>query len=85
VEDYLLQTTWTNHYERTNQIHSAELKSYLLHYFSTGSEHVLRLLPTTAKGEIIEIPQPNWHFFYFSSSNFTVQDRILSSTGDALT
>jgi hypothetical protein len=63
VEDYLLQTTWTNHYDGTNQIHSAELKSYLLHYFSTGSEHVLRLSPATAKGEIIEIPQPNWHFF----------------------
>jgi hypothetical protein len=46
---------------------------------------LLGLLPATTKGEIIEIPQPNWHFKNFSSSNFTVQDRILSSTGDALT
>ncbi len=28
--------------------------------------------------------EPNPHFFYFSSSNFTVQDHILSTAVDAL-
>jgi hypothetical protein len=28
--------------------------------------------------------EPNWHIFYFSSSNVTVQDHILSTHGDAL-
>jgi hypothetical protein len=30
-------------------------------------------------------PKPNRHTFGFSSSNFTVQDHILSTAGDALT
>jgi len=60
---------------------TAELKSYLIHYFL----QVQSIAGPFTSTEIIEIPQPNWHLFYFSSSNFTVQDHILSSTGDALT
>jgi hypothetical protein len=33
---------------------------------------------------VFNYAEPNPHFFYFSSSNFTVQDHILSTAVDAL-
>jgi hypothetical protein len=84
VHDYLLQTTWTNHYDETNQI-TQQNSNHICYTIFYRFRALLGPLPATTTREIIEIPQPNWHLFYFSSSNFTVQDRILSSTGDALT
>jgi hypothetical protein len=69
------------------QKHGAPVKSYLLHSFQQV-QSVAAPFASHGKLSIILKPKPfSWAkpaCFHFSSSNFIVQDHILSTTGDAL-
>jgi len=78
-----------NHYDRP--IRNTEQQ--LDHIYYTLFFHrcaALLLVSFTSRGNNYAraktpFPEPNRHTFGFSSSNFTVQDHILSTAGDALT
>jgi hypothetical protein len=74
-----------NHLDRSvwcaNQRYWEPVRSYLLHSFLQVHRDAA---PFTSHRNVCNYVEPKPAYFYISSSKFNVQDRILSTPGDAL-
>jgi len=82
IANHLDQSLW-----QSNKKHSAPVRSYLLHSF-LQVRNPAGPFRSHCKLCYVAEPKPIWWakpaYFDFSSSNFTVRNHVLSTTGDAL-